>query len=244
MDQIHLSSARQGIENRLLKFCEDLFYNADILLLTQNTCSNCECFFVACCQHMDEQRSYYPCHHYKLIFTDGACLNNGRNEPRAGIAAVAGERSDLRRSRRVDNDVDPGMPRTSQRAELLGALEGLDLLRELWDDELIAAEKEKRPIHGKTRRHGQSEDLDSRQTCVIAMDSEYVVKGITDWYPSWKRRGWRTANGKIPANLDLFHRLNDKLTELEVTGVEIGFWRIPRKYNQLADQLAGQAAAS
>ncbi|KAK7451005.1 hypothetical protein VKT23_012682 [Stygiomarasmius scandens] len=152
------------------------------------------------------------------------------------------------RVKRVDDTLDPGMPRTNQRAELLGALEGLDLLYTLWKENRAEAEREGRPVHGEAKKHrSDREDFDrdldlGKQEWAVATDSEYVVKGITQWYPAWRRRGWITANGKRPTNLDLFRRLNAKLDELEAMDIQVGFWRIPREYNQLADQLAGEAA--
>ena len=29
----------------------------------------------------------------------------------------------------------------------------------------------------------------------VHTDSEYVVRGINEWLPNWKARGWRTADG-------------------------------------------------
>jgi ribonuclease HI len=38
-------------------------------------------------------------------------------------------------------------------------------------------------------------------------DSIYVMKGITSWIQSWKRRGWRTADKKPVKNEDLWREL-------------------------------------
>jgi ribonuclease HI len=38
-------------------------------------------------------------------------------------------------------------------------------------------------------------------------DSEYLKKGITEWLPGWKRRGWKTAAGQPVKNSDLWQRL-------------------------------------
>lgn len=38
-------------------------------------------------------------------------------------------------------------------------------------------------------------------------DSQYVVKGMTEWRFSWKRRGWRSSDNQPVANLDLWLRL-------------------------------------
>jgi ribonuclease HI len=42
----------------------------------------------------------------------------------------------------------------------------------------------------------------------VQTDSQYVIKGITEWLPSWKARGWRTADKKPVKNQDLWERLD------------------------------------
>ena len=39
-------------------------------------------------------------------------------------------------------------------------------------------------------------------------DSSYVLKGITDWMPNWKKRGWKTAAKTPVKNEDLWRRLD------------------------------------
>jgi len=41
----------------------------------------------------------------------------------------------------------------------------------------------------------------------VRTDSQYVIKGITEWLPSWKARGWRTADKKPVKNQDLWEKL-------------------------------------
>lgn len=38
-------------------------------------------------------------------------------------------------------------------------------------------------------------------------DSQYVKNGVTTWIHNWKKRGWRTADGKPVANVDLWQAL-------------------------------------
>ena len=38
-------------------------------------------------------------------------------------------------------------------------------------------------------------------------DSQYVIKGMTEWLPGWKRKGWRTATGKPVLNQELWQAL-------------------------------------
>ena len=42
----------------------------------------------------------------------------------------------------------------------------------------------------------------------VQTDSQYVIKGITEWLPTWKARGWRTADRKPVKNQDLWERLD------------------------------------
>jgi len=40
-------------------------------------------------------------------------------------------------------------------------------------------------------------------------DSEYVLKGIKEWLPGWKARGWRTAAKAPVKNVDLWQQLDE-----------------------------------
>jgi ribonuclease HI len=42
----------------------------------------------------------------------------------------------------------------------------------------------------------------------VQTDSQYVIKGITEWLPAWKARGWRTADRKPVKNQDLWEKLD------------------------------------
>ena len=70
-------------------------------------------------------------------------------------------------------------------------------------------------------------------------DSQYVQKGISEWMPGWKRRNWRTADGKPVKNQDLWLQL-DALSQLH--RIE---WKWVRGHaghpeNERADALANQ----
>jgi ribonuclease HI len=49
--------------------------------------------------------------------------------------------------------------------------------------------------------------LPSAQACIYT-DSEYVKNGITKWLLNWKKRGWKTAQGKPVLNQDLWEALD------------------------------------
>lgn len=48
-----------------------------------------------------------------------------------------------------------------------------------------------------------------KRPCRVRMttDSEYLMKGITEWIDGWVRRGWKNSQKKDVANRDLWERL-------------------------------------
>ena len=57
-----------------------------------------------------------------------------------------------------------------------------------------------------------------KRPCKVALttDSQYVMKGITEWMANWKRRGWKTADKKPVKNEDLWRRLDAAVAPHEV----------------------------
>ncbi len=52
-----------------------------------------------------------------------------------------------------------------------------------------------------------------RRPCAVRIhtDSQYLMKGITEWLPGWKARGWKTAAKEPVKNVDLWQRLEAAL---------------------------------
>jgi ribonuclease HI len=42
----------------------------------------------------------------------------------------------------------------------------------------------------------------------VFTDSQYVIKGMSEWVASWKKRGWKTADKKPVKNQDLWEQLD------------------------------------
>lgn len=47
-----------------------------------------------------------------------------------------------------------------------------------------------------------------QQPIALYSDSQYLIKGITEWIKGWKQKGWKTASGKGVLNRDLWERLD------------------------------------
>jgi len=80
-----------------------------------------------------------------------------------------------------------------------------------------------------------------REPCQVLLhtDSTYVMKGLTEWLPGWKRRAWRTADGKAVKNQDLWQLLDAACARHQIE------WRWVKGHagdpgNELADQLANK----
>ena len=43
-----------------------------------------------------------------------------------------------------------------------------------------------------------------------------MLKGITDWMPNWKKRGWKTASKTPVKNEDLWRRLDAAISNHQI----------------------------
>lgn len=78
--------------------------------------------------------------------------------------------------------------------------------------------------------------------CTIRLytDSTYVLKGITEWMPNWKKRNWKTAAKKPVQNVELWQALDEAIQRHEID------WQWVKGHsgnrgNEKADELANRA---
>ena len=71
----------------------------------------------------------------------------------------------------------------------------------------------------------------------LTSDSEYVRKGITEWLPNWKKRGWKTAARKPVKNMDLWQKLDTAATRHQINWHWVKGHSGHRE-NEIADSLA------
>jgi len=74
---------------------------------------------------------------------------------------------------------------------------------------------------------------------VVHTDSQYVQKGISEWLPRWKARGWKTSDRKPVSNVDLWQQLDALAAQHRID------WRWVRGHaghpeNERADALANR----
>ncbi|MDQ5893358.1 MAG: ribonuclease [Patescibacteria group bacterium] len=49
--------------------------------------------------------------------------------------------------------------------------------------------------------------VDSKNEIVLYSDSQYVIKGMTEWIVGWQKKGWKNSQKKAVLNRDLWERL-------------------------------------
>jgi ribonuclease HI len=164
-----------------------------------------------------------------LLYTDGSCLGNGQDHPRAGCAVVHrptvfSQTGSLAYEGsvgfRLENQGPAGeiYKQTSNRAEL-------------------------RAVIGALQFRDWSIDCNrSWRSIVIATDSEYVAINATERIQRWEAAGWRLAskhgNPAAVMNQDLWKLFLKEVRQLQGDGVNVAFWRIPRDWNRTADEIA------
>jgi len=104
---------------------------------------------------------------------------------------------------------------TNNRMELVGPLMTLHYLEQV-------------PLYGKK--------------VLIYSDSQYVVRGMTEWIMGWRARDWRTSGGEKVKNIDLWDAMWRVVVRARARGAEVD-WQWVRGHsgiagNELADRLA------
>ena len=85
-----------------------------------------------------------------------------------------------------------------------------------------------------------------RRDCeiVIHTDSRYVMDGVQEWLPNWKKNNWRTSNKKSAVkNIDLWQELDQILSKHKIRWIWVkGHNGHPE--NERVDKLARDAVKS
>lgn len=83
-----------------------------------------------------------------------------------------------------------------------------------------------------------------KRSCTVLLytDSKYVMQGIEQWLPNWKRNGWKTSSKQPVKNADLWQALEIQVQQHQIS------WRWVKGHsghpgNERADQLANRGAA-
>lgn len=118
-----------------------------------------------------------------IVFTDGACIGNGRADATGGIGVHFGKNHAWNYCRRYQGSLAPfGHPVsrvTNQTMELMAAIVALGLIR----------------------------DQPGRERWLLLTDSEYMVKSMETWIKGWEKNGFKTRFGRPVKNETLLKEL-------------------------------------
>jgi len=78
---------------------------------------------------------------------------------------------------------------------------------------------------------------------VLHTDSQYVMKGITEWIRGWKAKGWKTAAKEPVKNVDLWRTLDEAVARHEIQWVWVK-GHSGHNGNERADALANKGVES
>lgn len=151
------------------------------------------------------------------IYTDGSCINNGRKGARASFAVIFPDK--LEESWGCPLPV--GDKPTNQTAELTAIYEGL---------------KKGTTIMGDP----------AELTVHVFTDSDYSINCLTKWISGWRRRDWKTADGKPVVHRELIEKIQVQLNLYSGhvfvhVKAHTGGADENSKWNQEADDLARKA---
>ncbi len=95
-----------------------------------------------------------------------------------------------------------------------------------WGAILVYGDKEKEISGGEDETTNNRMELMAaivaleqlKTSCVVDLysDSSYVLKGISEWLPAWKARGWKTADKKPVKNVEYWQRLEQAASKHDV----------------------------
>ncbi|MFS8975629.1 ribonuclease HI [Cupriavidus necator] len=122
-----------------------------------------------------------------------------------------------------------------------------------WGAVLVAGTSEKELFGGEANTTNNRMEMTAviealralKRPCTVRVytDSQYVQKGISEWLPGWKARGWKTADKKPVKNVDLWQELDTLAQQHQIS------WHWVRGHNghpgnERADALANRGVES
>ena len=116
-----------------------------------------------------------------IVFTDGACLNNGKKDSIGAIGIYFKEDDIDNMGQIIENDNNKI---TNQTMELLAVIKAMQIIDNKIQNKII-----------------------NNQLIYIYTDSTYVINSQTKWYTKWEQNDWLTSTKKPVENKELIQLL-------------------------------------
>lgn len=82
-----------------------------------------------------------------------------------------------------------------------------------------------------------AKQYDAKELTILS-DSEYLLKGIQEWYPNWERNNWAKQDGTPVPNKDLWKLLSKEVEELKQTGKVVNWYWVKGHSDNLGNDNA------
>lgn len=79
----------------------------------------------------------------------------------------------------------------------------------------------------------------TREALQVYTDSQYLMRGMTEWLPRWKQKHWKTSSGEPVRHRELWERLDSLQLSLRPTWVWVRGHR-GHPENEYCDRLVNQ----
>lgn len=86
------------------------------------------------------------------------------------------------------------------------------------------------------KAHEIESDSSEKVEINLYVDSQYVLKGATEWLAGWKKKNWKATSGPVK-NRDLWEEIDQLLPGLKIKWIWVK-GHAGNKYNELADEIA------
>lgn len=163
------------------------------------------------CRHCNVHASHND---YIVVAVDGACSNNGQEGARSAYGVFWGIDNVMNRAAPVQGEKH----HTNQVAELWACMRAL----------LDAAQVKSLIEH----------EGGTLNAIVIKTDSEYLVRGVTEWLPKWRSNGGKNCRGLDVVNREHFRAIELLIEKFEKQNLIVKLWHVPREINREADLMA------
>lgn len=154
-----------------------------------------------------------------VVFTDGACANNGKKFAKASYACVWPEYPQYN----IGLPLSQHEIQTNNRGEYRALLHAL-----MQADDII--------------------DPTRLKSLLVYTDSKLMIDSFTKWIRGWKQKGWKKADGSPVANIDLLTLIDDKMKRRCVVFKHVrahtGRQDWESIHNDMVDRLARDAVVS
>lgn len=161
-----------------------------------------------------------------VVYTDGSALGNGRVGAVGGVGVYFGANDPRSVYRAMSRD----QPNLSNR-NISEALRGKRQTNQRAELTAVARALDHIPID---------------REAVIVTDSNYSIKCLTEWFPTWEKKGWKNSAGKDVENKDLIEPIIARIRERNMCRAKTKFQWIKGHANDpgnvAADALAVQGS--